>query len=120
MMIFRTLEPRSTAIAITIMSVTLFSLLRRGSSFRTSILDRGLFAKKSPAPKHPFDSCNCVRSTRKSALGSKTNPTAVGPDGTPLPEVLHRVVGADELKVRREFSWLVEAVSYDQGSTLPA
>lgn len=84
-MSLRAVDPR-TAVALTVMSLALFTMLRKSGALRC------LPALKS-FREWPFQ--NVPGKNRLSGIHK-----AVGPEGTDLPAIMHRVVGPDELKVR--------------------
>lgn len=90
-MSFRAIEPRG-AVALAVMSLALLSLLRRGGAFRSLPLLDGL----STVSRKLQDGC---WGRHSSGANGGARCRDVGPEGTPLPDVMHRVVGADELKV---------------------
>lgn len=83
-MSFRAIEPRAV-VALAVMSLALLSLARRAGAFRSLPLLNG-------------DGIGDGRRTRHTNQGASQG-QGVGPEGTHLPDVIHRVVGADEIKV---------------------
>lgn len=76
---FRPLEPRA-GVGLAVMSLALMLALRRGVAFRGA-----------PA----FGPVSKGRNRSSAAVTGRHT----GPEGTELPEVMHRMVSADELKV---------------------
>lgn len=113
---FRPLEPR-VGVALTAMSLALLLLLKRGSAFRSGLSTAAvaggaaLSSSALSGPKHHHVH------HRSAAAGAATTGAAVqsrhtGPEGTDLPDVMHRTVSAEELKVGVVFDQRTHTGSY--------
>lgn len=85
---FRPLEPRA-GVGLTAMSLALLLVLRRGVAFRSS-----------PTPAAAALSRGRDRSAAAGAAAAGAVVSRhTGPEGTELPDVMHKAVSADGLKV---------------------
>lgn len=87
---FRPLEPRA-GVGLAVMSFALMLVLRRGVAFRGA----PAFASFSKGRNRSTAVAAAAGAGARAVAGRHT-----GPEGTKLPDVMHRTVSADELKVR--------------------
>lgn len=91
----RAVEPRA-AVALALMSLALLSALRRGGALRSFQLPGALARLRHGG---------CLGGARKPIADRQRHSgdgsgVGVGPEGSTVPDVVHRVVSVDELKVR--------------------
>lgn len=93
----RAIDPRA-AVALALMSLGLLSALRRGGALRSFQLPAALGRLQ-----YGGRSLSGAGTAKKRLSGSERRSSSgsgdVGPEGSTVPDTVHRVVGADELKV---------------------
>lgn len=88
---FRPLEPRA-GVALTVMSLALLLALRRSGAFRVG--------STATLSKHSCrNGSRHGRSASASASAGSKRGRGAGPEGTYLPDIVHRTISAEELKV---------------------
>lgn len=104
-MSLRGFDPRGT-VALAIMSAALLSLAHRSGAFRRgSLLHRSICNSRSKdARKGRY--CGGISGSSRGADSRE-----LGPEGTALPDVMHKVVSAEELKVGKVHYFLRERIT---------
>lgn len=96
-MSFRGLDARGT-VALAIMSAALLSLANRSGAFRrVPLLHRSICGFTRNSRNKDVRKGRCCGGISGSSRGAHTR--ELGPEGTALPDVMHKVISAEELKV---------------------
>lgn len=100
---FRPIEPR-VGVALTVMSLALLFMLKRGSAFRSGPTASCAFSRGNPGRSAAAAATATTAAAAATAAGAVQS-RHTGPEGTELPDVMHRTVSAEELKV----GWSIDA-----------